>query len=59
MHHVTLDRTRPHDRDFNDKVVKFPRLQPRQHVHLRTAFDLEHAERFTPLQHLINFVVIH
>ena len=58
MHHVALDRAGPHDRDFDNKIVECPRLQPRQHVHLRAAFDLEYAERLAPLQHPVNFVVI-
>jgi len=44
MHHIALDRPRPHDRHFDDEVVKTLRLQARQHRHLRTAFDLEHAD---------------
>ncbi len=44
MHHVALDRPGPDDRNFNHQVIKFLRLQPRQHRHLRAAFDLEHAD---------------
>ena len=44
MHHVALDRPRPHDRNFDDKIVEAARLQARQHGHLRTALDLEHAD---------------
>ncbi len=58
MHHVALDRPGPHDRDLDDEIVERPRFQARQHVHLRAALDLEHAERLSPLQHLIDFVVI-
>ena len=47
MHHVALDRAGAHDRHFDDEIVEFARLQARQHVHLRAALDLEHAERFT------------
>jgi hypothetical protein len=48
MHHVALDRPRAHDRDFNHKVVEAFRLEPRQHRHLRSALDLEHADRIGP-----------
>src|SRR5690348_4333373 len=43
MHHVALDRTRAHDRYFDDEVVEFSRTKTRQHVHLRPAFHLEDA----------------
>ena len=45
MHHVALDRPRPHDRDLDDEIVERLRLQSRQHRHLRAALDLEHADR--------------
>ncbi len=54
MHHVALDRARPHDRDFDDEIVEFLRFETRQHRHLRAAFDLKHAERIRALQHAIN-----
>ena len=54
MHHVALDRPRPHDRDFDHEVVEFLRLETRQHRHLGAAFDLEYAERVGALQHVIN-----
>ncbi len=58
MHHVALDRAGPDDRDLDDEIVERARLQARQHVHLRPALDLKHAERLALLQHLIDFVVI-
>ena len=54
MHHVALDRARPHDRDFDDQIVETPRLQPRQHRHLRAALDLEHADRIGARQHVVD-----
>ena len=45
VHHVALDGSRAHDRHLDDEVVEAARLQARQHVHLRTALDLEHADR--------------
>ncbi len=44
MHHVALDGAGPHDRDLDDEVVEFLRLEARQHGHLRPALDLEHAD---------------
>jgi len=54
MHHVALDRARPHDRDFDDEIVKFVWPETRQHRHLRAAFDLKYPERVRALQHAIN-----
>ena len=54
MHHVALDRPRPHDRDLDHEIVEFARLEPRQHRHLRAALDLEDAERVGPAQHLVD-----
>ena len=52
--HVALDRSRPDDRDFDHQIVEFARLQARKHVHLRPAFDLEHAERVPAAQHVVD-----
>ena len=54
MHHVALDRAGPHDRHLDDEVVEAARLQPRQHVHLRPALDLEHADRIGAAQHVVD-----
>lgn len=54
MHHVTLDRSGTHDRHFNDKVIEFPGTKTRQHVHLRAAFDLEHADGVGVAQHVVD-----
>ncbi len=54
MHHVALDRPRPHNRDFNDQIVELARTQARQHVHLSAAFDLKHAERLAAAQHVVD-----
>ena len=51
MHHVALDRPRPHDRDFDDQVVEVRRLEARQHGHLRPRFHLENAHAVGALQH--------
>ncbi len=54
MHHVALDRPRPHDRDLDDEIVEALRLQSRQHRHLRAALDLEHADRIGARQHVVD-----
>jgi hypothetical protein len=43
--HVALDRAGAHDRHLDDEIVEAGGFQPRQHVHLRPALDLEDAER--------------
>ena len=48
----------PHDRDLDDEIVEGARFQTRQHVHLRAALDLEHAERFTAAQHVVDRLVV-
>ena len=54
MHHAALDGTGPHDRHLDDEVVVGAWLQPRQHRHLRPAFDLEHADRIGLAQHVVD-----
>ncbi len=54
MHHVALDRPRAHDRDLDDEVIKFVRLEPRQHRHLGAALDLEYADRIGARQHAVD-----
>src|SRR3546814_4508775 len=54
MHHVALDRTRPHNGDLDDEVVELARLQARQHGHLRAALDLEHANGSGATQHIVD-----
>src|SRR3546814_20511263 len=51
MHHVALDRTRPHNGDLDDEVLELARLKARQHGHLRTALDLEHDNGIGRHQH--------
>ena len=53
MHHVALDRTGPDDRHLDDEIVEGARLEPRQHRHLRAAFDLEGAERVGLADHRV------
>src|SRR4029077_6542333 len=42
MHHAAGDRTWSDDTDLDHKIVKVSWLEPRQHRHLGTAFDLKH-----------------
>ena len=58
MHHAALDRSRPHDRDLHDQIVERHRAQARQHRHLRTRFDLEHAHRIGGADHRVSRLVI-
>ena len=58
MHHVALDRAGAHDRDLDHQVVEAARLEPRQHVHLRPALDLEDADRIGPAQHVVDRRVV-
>ena len=57
MHHVPLDGSGPDDGDLDDQIVKMPRLEPRQHGHLRPGFHLKHADAVAALQHRVGFRV--
>ena len=52
--HVALDRTRTHDGNLDDEVVEAARLQAWQHVHLRPALDLEHADGIGAAEHVVD-----
>ena len=54
MDHVALDRPRANDRNFDDEIVEAAWAKAREHVHLRPALDLEHAERIALAQHVID-----
>ena len=58
MHHLALDRTRANDRHLDHQIIVIAWLEARQHRHLRPAFDLEHAERICPADHVIGRLVI-
>ena len=58
MHHVALDRAGAHDRHLDHQVVEAAGLEPRQHVHLRPALDLEDADRIRPAQHVVDLGVV-
>ena len=54
VHHVALDRAGPDDGHLDDEIVETARLQTRQHIHLRTALDLEHADGIGAAEHVVN-----
>ena len=58
MHHLPLDRPGPHNRHLDHQIVKRPRLQSRQHRHLRPALDLKHADRVGPADHVVHGLVV-
>ena len=58
MHHVALDRAGADDRDLDDQVVELFRAQPRQHVHLRPALHLEHADAVGAAEHGVGLGVV-
>ena len=54
MHHVALNRPRPHDRHLDHEIVEAGGFEPWQHAHLRPALDLKHAHRVGPRDHLVD-----
>ncbi len=54
MHHIALDRSGTHDRHLDHQVVECARPKTRQHVDLRAGFHLEHADRISPTQHVVD-----
>ena len=58
MHHIALYRAGADNRHFDHQIVKVTRLQARQHVHLRTAFNLKNTDGFGAAQHVINRAIL-
>ena len=58
MDHVALDGAGPHDRHLDHEIIERARLEARQHVHLRPAFDLENADRLRLAQHVVGRFVL-
>ena len=56
--HVALNGAGSDDGDLDDEIVETAGLEPRQHVHLRPALDLEHADRIRPAQHVVDDGVV-
>jgi hypothetical protein len=54
MDHLALDRTRPDDGDLDHQIVVAAGPQPRQHGHLRSAFDLEDTDRIRAADHIVD-----
>jgi len=57
VHHAALDRTRTHDRHFDDQIVEARGFEARQHRLLRARFDLEHADGVGALAHRVDLGV--
>ena len=53
MHHAALDGAGADDGDLDHQIIEFPRPHPRQEIHLRPAFHLEHPHRIGAAQHVI------
>ena len=58
VHHATLNRAGAHDGNFDYQFIKPPRLQARQHAHLRTGFDLEYPHGIRTAHHFIDGGII-
>ena len=53
VHHISLNRPRAHNGNFNHQVIEAARLEARQHTHLRAAFDLKDPHCVGATRHLI------
>ncbi|RMS55643.1 hypothetical protein ALP64_200424 [Pseudomonas syringae pv. actinidiae] len=58
MNHIALNRPGADDGDFDDQVVKLFRPEARQHGHLRTGLDLEHADGVGAADHFVSGSII-
>ncbi len=54
MDRATLDRAGPDQCDLDHEVIERARPQPGQRAHLGPALDLEHPDRVSPTQHVID-----
>ncbi|MNY27485.1 hypothetical protein D3C86_1613950 [compost metagenome] len=54
MDHAALDRAGPHDGDLDHQIIELSRFQPRQHVDLGAALDLEDANGLASAQHVVD-----
>ncbi len=59
VHHLTLDRARPDERDLHDKIIEAPRLQSWQRIHLRSALHLKDADRVRRAEIVVHGLVGH
>ena len=58
MHHLSFDGPGPHDRHLHHQIVVAGRPEPRQHRHLRAAFDLEGAHGVGALDHGVHLRIL-
>src|SRR5690606_37893744 len=58
MHHITLDRTRTNNRNLDNKIIKYTRLDARKHIHLRSAFHLKYPQRIAFAKHVIDRLIV-
>ena len=58
VHGLPLDRPRPHERDLHGEVVEVLGLRPQEALHLRSALDLEGADRVRALYLFEHFTVV-
>ena len=58
MHHTALNRTGSHDSNLHHQIIKTAGPQTRQHAHLGPAFNLKHAHRIGPANHVVGGAVI-
>ena len=54
MNHVALDRSRPHDRNFHNEIVKTTRPKPWKHRHLGTRLNLKNSNRVGSTHHVVD-----
>src|SRR5690606_32316437 len=54
VHHIALNRPRPHDGNLNGEIIEFAWPEARQHVYLRAALYLKNANTVSVAQHVIN-----
>ena len=57
MHRTALDRPGADQRHLHHQVVKHPWFQPGQGGHLGAGLHLEHPDRISALQHLVDTLV--
>src|SRR5262245_55353599 len=58
MNHLAYDRAGPDQSHFHYEVIEIRRLQPRERRHLSATLHLEHADRVTSLQSLVDQWII-
>ena len=54
VHHAALNGAGAHNRHLDHQIIEFARQHAGQKIHLRPAFDLKHANRISPAQHVIH-----